>query len=105
MSACPCCGYDANNVTMESVTEYVHFTKTERKIFDFLCENFGKYVSATEIVEILYGDKEDGGPETAHTIIAVMINHIREKIQNHGLIIQGKIGLNGGRRLVWAADK
>ena len=72
-----------------------------RKIFYHLARNFGLQVSGQELVEVLYHDREDGGPEWSETVVAVTINRYRHLLAPLALRIEGKGGPNGGRRLVW----
>ncbi len=52
----------------------------ERDVLGILRERPGKWFSAKAICDILYADRPDGGPLTAHNNVAVHVSRIRKKV-------------------------
>ncbi|RJT42032.1 winged helix family transcriptional regulator [Mesorhizobium waimense] len=102
MSACPCCGFREGTGSPVEIGKTIRLTRKERALFAIFAGNFGKFLSAGEIVDVLYADDPDGGPEMAENSLSVGMRNFKEKIRARGLDIDVKLGRGGGRRMTWA---
>lgn len=52
----------------------------------------GRYVSNNEIIDALYGDREDGGPDYAVRCVWKHLDHVRRWPARRGVIVQTHCG-------------
>lgn len=52
-------------------------SKNQGRILAVLFSHYGKYVRRSEIIDAVWGDDEDGGPETVNNVISVTICNTR----------------------------
>jgi DNA-binding response OmpR family regulator len=100
---CPCCSQVVTSAVRDPsiVLALVHLSPLERKIAGALARRFGRWWSPNDLVDAVYADDVDGGPETARTAIAVHIATLRRRLARTPLTIEGMKGSGGGRRMVW----
>lgn len=101
MNACPCCGFTAGKKTPVEIAELVSLSRLERVIFDTLAAQFGRFVPGPALADAVYADDPDGGPFSAVSCVGVRTISLRKKIEPFGLVIDGRTGPNGGRRMTW----
>ncbi len=53
--------------------------EVQSRIMDALTEAGDKGLTARELVEKIYGDREDGGPEWADTVVYVTAKRLRDR--------------------------
>jgi len=100
MTTCPCCGATSRDLNPRVLVEYIAVTPTERRIFDYFARHFGAWVQTADIVNSVYADDPNGGPDTAESSVNGLIARLRPKLQSVGLRIDGGSG-RAGRRMVW----
>lgn len=100
---CPCCGKPIERTIDPAVVElFVQLRPTERAIFQALAMRIGQWVPSAELLDALYGEDAEGGPETAACILSQYISRLRQKLVPFGLVIDGKSNWGDtGRRLRW----
>lgn len=77
----------------------VHFDPQELQIFAALFNARGRALTLYHLIQLLYDDREDGGPEIATAIIQARTGTIRRKLKRTRFSIPGSYGV---RRLVRA---
>lgn len=105
---CPCCQQSVEAMPLDKIAQYAPLTPSERKAFRFLASRFGQYVPTQRLIDYLYSDHRDGGPENARTCTYVFLSRMRRKIKSYGIGISGheSRGYDGGRmRMFWIAEK
>lgn len=58
---------------------------TQRAVAELLCQ--GLTLTTTQLIDGLYGDRADGGPETADLCVRVQIHKLRSKLSSVGIEI------------------
>lgn len=102
MNSCPCCGFKEGTGNPFQIARMLRLTRKERALFDIFANNFGRFISSSDIVGAMYADDPDGGPDTAENSLCVGMPKFKEKLRTRGLDIDVKRGRGGGRRMVWA---
>lgn len=64
----------------------------------------GHWVSRRDIIDVVYSDREDGGPMNPENVIAKILSDIGPRLLAHGWKVEGGRGMggNGCYRLVLA---
>lgn len=88
---CPCCGNPCDPLTaikaelqMTFRVRGVNLWPQELYILSALYRWDG-LVTNSRLIDVLYGDDPDGGPETADVVVKVVVSRIRKKIKKAGL--------------------
>jgi DNA-binding response OmpR family regulator len=106
---CPCCHQPTTGLAPESLSAFVQFSPSERKVFDVLASRFGRDVPTPFLLDCLYRERPDGGPECAETTLHVFAHKLRKKIQPYGYDIRGRSGTGNGEgglyRMSWLNGK
>lgn len=101
--SCPCCGGDIGEAaSLEAVAEAVS-SPTRNTILSMLIRSIGRPVLRDAMIDRLYGDRADGGPERAANIIMVQVSRLRREIEPFGWTItngKGGAGENAQWRLI-----
>lgn len=82
VDTCPCCGAIVYKEPMFN-------SKIKQGILDFVRRHPG--ASAKKIIDTVYSDREDGGPESFN-IVAVHISGMRPVLRKNGLDIKATRG-------------
>lgn len=99
--ACPCCEQALpESADLLAVASRAGLSPTQGQIMALLARSPGVWVSTRRILETVYGDRADGGPDYASTCVRVQISLMRKKLAPYGLAIES--GRNR-RRLVGVA--
>ncbi|GLS29598.1 Transcriptional regulatory protein, C terminal [Mesorhizobium albiziae] len=69
--------------------------KVEFSVLRRLARRPGHWVSIRELIDAVYGDRADGGPESAEQIIRNRISMLMPRLLRHGWAIEGGRGLGG----------
>lgn len=88
---CPCCGgFLGESAPIEFLLEKVSKGQ-QAVILGMLAKRVGRLVSKEAFMEQMYGDRADGGPDSAGNVVNVQLIHLRKKIKPFGwaLIRQG----------------
>lgn len=92
---CPCCGgFIGEAAPIEAVVNAVS-SVTGRKILEKLSSNVGRAFPRNEIIDFVYRDDADGGPDDAAGTFSVTLFRLRQVIEPFGWTIEKKGG--GGR--------
>jgi DNA-binding response OmpR family regulator len=84
---CPCCGQALNNrASLESLAS-APLAKLEHRIIDAMVRAYPRSVTRAGLVDVLYFDDPDGGPDSAENIVAVMMVRLRKKLPPYGWTI------------------
>lgn len=67
--------------------------EVQNKLWSFLCERAGKFVSRERIILHLWGDDPDGPPLSADNIVSVMIYRLREDIKYTSFCIENEYSM------------
>lgn len=90
---CPHCG------TYLPSFSVVHIRgKKRRMIYEFILKH--PYCTMDRIVNYVYGDDPNGGPESASRSVHVLISNIRKIIRKHGLVIENHRGPGACYRII-----
>lgn len=73
--------------TVSSFAVEVRLVQQEFMVIAALCAVPGRRVSTCELVEFMYGDRPDGGPDDAPNVIRHRIHSLRSKLPRVGLAI------------------
>jgi DNA-binding response OmpR family regulator len=79
------------------VASALGLTPSERIIVDAIAEG-GNYARASDIIDRLYGDDEEGGPLYARESVRVTVHRLRRKLKTYGIEIRtvDRPGRGGG---------
>lgn len=102
MKHCPTCGHVYARPDA-SLLASLPLTSRGRRLCQVLFKNFGKWVPAEHLVEVLYADDPEGGPQTAFNCLANQLGRINRSLRVHGLEVRAPHRGPGGehRRLFW----
>lgn len=84
MTTCPNCGCRLHERSVGDDFEGVHFPEKQRRILKVLVEARGGTVPFERLVDAMYYDHPDGGPEYAKTCLGVRITHMRKVLKPLG---------------------
>jgi len=106
-TVCPCCGRPVvTPMAMTSLGAAIQLSNHERRIFNRLARSPGAWVSPAQLVDAVFSDEEDGGPERAVSSVSSAVKTLRRKLATTGLKIETSFGRgNGERRLVSSGVK
>jgi hypothetical protein len=99
---CPCCGQHLTERTPTEALRFLKLNQTQRRIVDTLVHSYGEWIPTRRLIDAVYGDRPDGGPDGAESVISVAVATARPILAGVGLTIQGKHG--AGRRLIIIAS-
>jgi len=52
-----------------------------KQVLRHLMDNFGRHVTNDELIHVLYGHDDEGGPLTAENIIRLHVTHLRKRLR------------------------
>lgn len=65
-------------------------TATEHRLFEALQAAYPQTLSRVDLESVLYGDREDGGPEWGSSVVLVTMHRLRKKLSRRGWrVVQG----------------
>lgn len=102
MSLCPVCGHHVDRPSIEALNS-LRISWQRRRILDVLAKNFGKWVQVRQIINAVWCDDINGGPDNPVNSISVQAFYLKKQLKGSGFAIESLGGQTGGRRLVWAA--
>jgi DNA-binding response OmpR family regulator len=98
--SCPCCGSDIGEAaSLDAVAEAVS-SPTRNTILEMLARNIGRPVRRDTMIDRLYGDRPDGGPDAASSILMVQVSRLRREIEPFGWTVSNGKG-GAGDRAQW----
>lgn len=86
MTCCPNCGYRHGEYGAELAQ--LHLPKLKRRILTRLIRAQGGIVPTEAVIDAMYGDFEDGGPESARTCLENHVSRLRGKLAPWGWTIK-----------------
>ena len=96
---CPCCKNEVDKVDPLHVIASLEVGRGPRRILMFLYSKFGQCRPAAEVIDYVYADDEDGGPDSALQIVSGEITKLRRMLEPHGLTISR--GTYTGYKMMW----
>jgi DNA-binding response OmpR family regulator len=102
---CPCCGQLVTEAVRDPkvVLDIVHLSPIERRIAEALARRLGHWWLTDDLVNAVYADDANGGPEHARQVVDVGVWRLKRQLADTPLLIEGIRGRGGGRRMVWRA--
>lgn len=98
MNVCPNCGYRHANDDYAPELMKLRIQNKHREILLRLSQAQGGWVTTESIINFLYGDDIDGGPQNARACAQIHISHTKREIVHHGWTIESE--RHRGYRLV-----
>ena len=103
MSApCPCCGHeterprpffvDRDGCALHVDGVSIHLSPEHTKFAAALERKYPQIATKEAILELMYGNDPNGGPEYAETIMSIYVHRIRKKLQGTTLSIENVWG-------------
>lgn len=84
---CPTCGHETiQRAPIEGLTS-APLGRVERRIVEALARAYPGHISSDRLIDIIYGDKADGGPDNPRVIISVTMIRLRRKLPAFGWTI------------------
>lgn len=100
---CPCCGGETVKIDPRRLTIHLGFTPQQRKIYTTLANHFNEFVPAERVVDAMYKDDPNGGPDCAHNVLRMQLVAMRKALAEWNVEISKH--LRGGYVLRWAEEK
>jgi len=95
--SCPACGgYIGEAASVEFVSERLPKGQ-QTAIFNLLAKRLSRPVPKEIIIDLLFSDRADGGPETASRVVDTQLAHLRKIVQGYGWVIKRVGGGRGGQ--------
>lgn len=93
--SCPCCGgHIGEAASIDSVSDAIS-SPTRNAILEMLARSIGRPVRRDAMIDRLYGDRADGGPDRAVNILMVQVSRLRREIEPFGWTISNGRGGSG----------
>lgn len=86
---CPCCGQAIAAPPPDKVIEFMRMTKQQRAIAEAVLRAHPRRVPIDRIVDRVWGDDPDGGPEAPERIVHTVICKLNHRLQIYGWRIDG----------------
>jgi len=93
--SCPACGHGIGEAASVDHVKEAITAPAHRIIFEALSRKVGSSVRRDMLLNRIYGDRPDGGPEHADTILKVQVSQLRRKIEPYGWTISVSKGGSG----------
>lgn len=104
MNVCPHCGSwhrEKDEGSYASDLDSLRLSRLQRSVLAALARQRGEALSIRSVIDVAYGDREDGGPLAAVSTIRVTIHNLNQKIADRGWFVENDYGR--GYRLVRTA--
>ncbi len=70
----------------------VHLTPTELRLVEIMLLRQGRRTSCSDLLDMLYSDRADGGPEEAYQILRIHMHNVNRKVGGRLLFSQHSDG-------------
>lgn len=91
VSLCSVCGHLISETSSEFPDAYeMNLPRRERQILEVLVRSTGRPTFMSKIIDELYADDPDGGPENAEGCAQTHISKLRRKLRPHGWLIDSR---------------
>ena len=90
MTGCPCptCGQPMNTPRMPlQALRLVEFGKRKRRLVAALADAYPRAVNGAALIDAVYGDDPNGGPEAAELVLTALVSQLRGKLAPMGWTI------------------
>lgn len=88
MTACPCCGHDlGENVLPIERLRYLDLSANQRAMIDALVEVYPNGMHPQRVVDRMYADDPEGGPDRAYEAARYAAYDLRKKLEPYGWTI------------------
>lgn len=103
-SSCPCCGNRVSVPVLDVIAFNSGLQPLEKKVLRAVWDGKGMPVQTARIIDAMYGDDEDGGPEQnrAYQNMKIAMTRLRGKLNGTGIGVVN-CGYGAGYRLVMGA--
>lgn len=88
MITCPNCGWQHIGKHYAAEIDDIRMPRREADVVLRLRQAAGALVSKGQLIDFIYGDRIDGGPDTADKIVETHISRARNKIEQAGWTIE-----------------
>lgn len=82
MTTCPNCGFRQSSDGYGSDLGDLQLPASERAVLSRLIEARGAWVSMENMIDTLYGDRADGGPDRANKTVQCHISKLRKRMSD-----------------------
>jgi hypothetical protein len=89
VTLCKCCGHP---IVADEIG--IVLTPLQRRIFNIVKRAGAAGISGRDIMDEVYANTQDGGPESTN-IIAVVVNQMNRRLAQFSIKIQGRRGQGG----------
>jgi hypothetical protein len=103
VTICPCCGAQMSNTPPAGLLVDSRLTPRARSVVEIMLEYHPRPVTKKRLIERLYEDDADGGPENTERNVRYYIRQLRKKLSPHGWTISlnaGGVGYTASYRLI-----
>lgn len=99
---CLCCG-QPTAADPQGILDAIAMSRLQRRLANRMAQSFGRFLDRNDLIEALYGDRRDGGPDSAPKIVDIEIHWLRQLLLLSPLAVEtaSSNASCGGRRLVW----
>ncbi len=98
---CPCCGHAVDRPDFATFLLTLNLGPNEFRMVCRLARCFGRWLAKEVLIDFIWADDIDGGPEYARQAVSVMRIKINEKLIASDFVIEGRRWQ--GWRLTWRA--
>jgi DNA-binding response OmpR family regulator len=105
MAACPCCGKKMNDTPLNQM-QALPLTGKQRLLCGFLAGKIGKWQTRAKVIDAIYGDDPDGGPDGPEMCLRVFVHKARKQLTSIGLDIEVARGRGAdGMRMILVPEE
>jgi len=97
VNCCPCCGSELIEPLTSTVS--LTFAPRQQKVYDLIRRAGKTGLTPNQLVDRVYGNDPDGGPDDPYRCVMVAISQVNSKIRPLGMEIRRR-GWGGPRVLV-----
>lgn len=83
---CPCCGKIMDDVPPETLL-HLSVSPVQRRIIQYYVKKYPHYVNREQLIDWIYADDLDGGPDNPSNAISAHLYYMRPKLQEFGWAI------------------
>lgn len=83
---CPTCGHEVTEVPVKALCDGL-MSATQRKIVSALAAAYPRSLDMPQLIDRVYADDIDGGPEAASNVMHIMLLRLRRSLPAYGWTI------------------
>lgn len=96
---CPCCKQEVAVLPLDGLFTVLRLGPVEERIARVLARRRGEWLTTDELVDAVYSNHPDGGPEYAGASIGVIFHRLKNILKPFDIKLEGHQGPGGGRRM------